>query len=73
LGGGWQCYGERPGGRKLKKSSKGRFTAEWGGSTTGLVKGNGLSAALGYLDNTPKWGDIQICLITCWATSRTIK
>jgi hypothetical protein len=20
----------------------------------------------GYLDNTPKWGDIQICLITCY-------
>jgi hypothetical protein len=31
------------------------------------MKGNGLSAAQGYLDNTPKWGDIQICLITCWA------
>jgi hypothetical protein len=30
-----------------------------------MMKGNGLSAALGYLDNTPKWGDIQICLITC--------
>jgi hypothetical protein len=31
------------------------------------MKGNGLSAALEYLDNTPKWDDIQICLITCWA------
>jgi hypothetical protein len=29
------------------------------------MKGNGLSAALGYLDNTPKRVDIQICLITC--------
>ena len=31
------------------------------------MKGNGLSAAQEYLDNTPKWGDIQICLITCSA------
>src|ERR1017187_3098716 len=34
------------------------------------MKGNGLSTALGYLDNTPKWGDIQICLITCSAPPR---
>ncbi len=51
---------------ELKRTSKGRFTAEWVGSITGLMKGKGLRAALGYLDNTPKWGDIQICLITCW-------
>jgi len=68
LGEVWQCQGERPGSR-CWKIVKRRFTAEWGGSNIVPMRGNGFNegkwfiCGAGHLDNTPKWVNIQICLI----------
>jgi hypothetical protein len=64
-GGWWRLWGSSLEARKLKKLVELPLHGAWDWVKERLMKGKVSSSAGIYWPIIPKWGDRQVCLITC--------